>query len=401
MLPTHNVQDDKAAPSQQSRPVTQLRVLLVLEYSGSSHWALWQAVASLGVDLHIVANVDAPIAPALPFIPEPPDFGTFHPLSPRRLRGDRPLWWHYKGLDVVIDKVRPDLLHLKTEPWSLVTGQALRVNISTVVHGAEMLYDQGGTVEREVRRFIAKRNLQRLDGFVGWNTSAVTAARSWGLPLSAPTLVAPAEIPEPDLFSAAALARITTREEHQFGDDFVVGFFGRYVSEKGLAWLIDAFGEISQVGTQLACFGSGPDVSIIHTASARTAGRVRDFGPVPLKDVGRTMAGIDVLVVPSTHGPDWVEQFGKVAVEAMLVRVPVVVSRVGALPEVIGGSGLLVDEFDVKGLTAAIERVKDDRDFRLGLAKAGQMHAIAMFEPRKVAERLVDFWERVIGQGNR
>ncbi len=380
--------------------MTQLRVLLVLEYSGSSHWALWRAVTALGVDLHIVATVDAPIAPELPFVPEPPDFGNFHSLSPRKLRGDRPLWWHYKGLDVVVDEVRPDILHLKTEPWSLVTGQALRADVRTVVHGAEMLYDQGGTVEREVRRFIAKRNLQRLDGFVGWNTGAVTAARSWGLPLSTPTLVAPAEIPEPDVFGAAGLARVTTRNELQFGDDFVVGFFGRYVSEKGLAWLVDAFGEISPMGTQLACFGSGPDVSIIRRASNKTSGRVRDFGPLPLKEVGRTMAGIDVLVVPSIHGPDSAEQFGKVAVEAMLLGVPVVVSRVGALPEVIGGSGLLVDELDVKGLTAAIERVRDDRDFRLDLGKAGQMHAIAMFEPRKVAERLVDFWGRVVGQGN-
>jgi len=400
-LTTSSVQTARAdtpAAARRDLPLTQLAVLLVLEYSGSSHWALWEAVASLGVDLHIVASLDQPIAPAIPFSLEPPTFGTFDPLSLRRVRGDRHTWWQYKGLGRLIDRVRPDLLHLKTEPWSLITGQALRTKVPTVVHGAETLYEQGRTAEREMRRLVARRNLRRLDGFVGWSTAAVSAARCGGLPSHMPVLVAPAEIPDPGVFRGAAALRAATRKELGFGNDFVVGFVGRYVPGKGLAWLLDAFGAITPIGTQLAFFGSGPDASLIRAACNRTQGRVRDFGAVPQPAVGRSLAALDVLVVPSTTVPAWAEQFGRVTVEAMLTGVPVVASRSGALPEVLGGSGLLVDEFDVEGLSAALDRLKQDREFRLALGLAGRDHALAAFEPRTVAERLVRYWRHIVGR---
>ena len=47
----------------------------------------------------------------------------------------------------------------------------------------------------------------------------------------------------------------------------------------------------------------------------------------------------DVVVVPSLDTPSWVEQFGRVAVEAMASGVAVVASRSGALPEVVGDAG--------------------------------------------------------------
>jgi len=213
-----------------------------------------------------------------------------------------------------------------------------------------------------------------------------------------PVLVAPAEIPDPGVFRGAAALRAATRKELGFGNDFVVGFVGRYVPGKGLAWLLDAFGAITPIGTQLAFFGSGPDASLIRAACNRTQGRVRDFGAVPQPAVGRSLAALDVLVVPSTTVPAWAEQFGRVTVEAMLTGVPVVASRSGALPEVLGGSGLLVDEFDVEGLSAALDRLKQDREFRLALGLAGRDHALAAFEPRTVAERLVRYWRHIVGR---
>ncbi len=113
------------------------------------------------------------------------------------------------------------------------------------------------------------------------------------------------------------------------------------------------------------------------------------------------MAGIDVLVVPSTSRPEWAEQFGRVAVEAMFAGVPVIASRSGALPEVIGNTGVLVDELDVQGLGTAIERLKQDRDLRSDLGEAGRRHALAMFEPQAVAKRLVAYWRRVAGLDRR
>jgi len=58
-------------------------------------------------------------------------------------------------------------------------------------------------------------------------------------------------------------------------------------------------------------------------------------------DLADALARADVLVIPSRH-----EGFGVPVLEAMTMGVPVVANRAGALPEVVGDGGLLVDAAD-------------------------------------------------------
>ncbi len=372
-----------------------MRVLIILDYAGESYSALWEHAAALGIEIHIVATLEAAISPEIPFQPEPPQFGVFHPLKPQRFRGDRPLWWRYPGLHRVIHSVQPDVVHVKTEPWSLLTGQALASGRPTVVHGAETLYEQAGAFERGVRRAVARRNLRRLSGFVGWSTAAVAAARCWGLPVEVPVSVLPAEFPDPLDFRCAREERRAARRDLGFADEFVVGFVGRYVPRKGLDLLLEAFDAAALPGARLACFGAGPSTAALRDAVLRSDGRVRDFGPIGLSAVPRTMAALDVLVVPSLSWPSWAEQFGRVAVEGMLAGTPVVVSRSGALPEVVGQAGLVVDEGDAQGLISVLGGLAENPESRTELGARGRDHALRMFAPAAMAERLAALWERV------
>ena len=63
-----------------------------------------------------------------------------------------------------------------------------------------------------------------------------------------------------------------------------------------------------------------------------------------------------MLAVPSRPTPGWLEQFGRVAVEAMACGVPVVASDTGALPDVVGEAGLLVPPDDADALAVCLER---------------------------------------------
>jgi L-malate glycosyltransferase len=85
------------------------------------------------------------------------------------------------------------------------------------------------------------------------------------------------------------------------------------------------------------------------------------------------MAGADVLVVPSRH-----EGFGVPVLEAMTSGLPVVANGAGALPEVVGEAGLLVDAEDPYAMADAVARVVGDPTLRavLSTAAADRMAAL-------------------------
>jgi glycosyltransferase involved in cell wall biosynthesis len=69
------------------------------------------------------------------------------------------------------------------------------------------------------------------------------------------------------------------------------------------------------------------------------------------------------------------EGFGIPALEAMTIGLPVVAVRRGALPEVLGDAGLLVDADDPLALAAAMRRVLEDAVLRNELADRGVARA--------------------------
>ena len=69
----------------------------------------------------------------------------------------------------------------------------------------------------------------------------------------------------------------------------------------------------------------------------------------------RSIAGGTAVAVPSTF-----EGFGAPAAEAMALGAPVVASTCGALPEVVGDAGLLLDPHDVGGWTRTMRALLDD-----------------------------------------
>ena len=100
-------------------------------------------------------------------------------------------------------------------------------------------------------------------------------------------------------------------------------------------------------------------------------------------DAADLMAAFDVILVPSLS-----EGFGLVLLEAMSRRVPVIASRVGAIPEVAldGETGILFEPRDVAALTNAILRLLSDRSLRKYMGLLGA----ATLEERFSIQRMVD-----------
>jgi glycosyltransferase involved in cell wall biosynthesis len=94
---------------------------------------------------------------------------------------------------------------------------------------------------------------------------------------------------------------------------------------------------------------------------------------------------LDVLVLPSLSQPNWVEQFGRVLTEAMACGVPVVGSRSGEIPWVIGDAGRIFPEGDAGALAAILTELSSDPAQRSALAAAGRARVLSHFTQAQVA----------------
>ncbi len=106
------------------------------------------------------------------------------------------------------------------------------------------------------------------------------------------------------------------------------------------------------------------------------------------------MGSAEVACVPSLY-----EGFSLPTAELMACATPLVVSRAGAIPEVVGPDGLcadLVTPGDVGELLGALERMLDDPERRARMGAAGRARVEELFSWRAVAERVAASYEKVI-----
>jgi glycosyltransferase involved in cell wall biosynthesis len=130
-------------------------------------------------------------------------------------------------------------------------------------------------------------------------------------------------------------------------------------------------------------------------SSAVLSGKVRHLGYVTDEERYALYREASMLVLPSLD-----EGFGMTALEAMHVGVPVVASNRGALPEVIGTAGLLVDPLDEVALATAIGSLLQDRDRRMRLALEGRARA-REFTWTASAGRLLGAYREVLARRRR
>lgn len=111
-------------------------------------------------------------------------------------------------------------------------------------------------------------------------------------------------------------------------------------------------------------------------------------------ELARLLASAEVACIPSLY-----EGFSLPAVEAMASGTPIVASRAGALPEVLGPDGecaRLVPPADVDALTRVLGELLDSPHQRSRLGAAGRQRALDVFSWESVAAQTVSIYERAI-----
>ncbi|MFE5307578.1 glycosyltransferase [Isoptericola sp. NPDC056605] len=172
-----------------------------------------------------------------------------------------------------------------------------------------------------------------------------------------------------------------------------VGYAGRLTAQKGVDVLLAAVARDEALDLVVA--GAGPEEARLRRVAAPLGDRVDFLGPLDTDDLPAFYRGLDVLVVPSRHAPGLAEQFGRVVVEAMACGTPVVATRVGSVPDLVAGAGVLVAPDEPDALLDGIRQATHPRTART-LRLAGLDRARECSWP-EVARRYRAVYEAALG----
>jgi L-malate glycosyltransferase len=123
--------------------------------------------------------------------------------------------------------------------------------------------------------------------------------------------------------------------------------------------------------------------------------RTSFIGPVVHATVPMWLNRFDIYVAPSRS-----ESFGVAVIEAGACGLPVVVSRVGGLPEVVveGETGIIVPSEDVGALQAALKLLVLDSALRTRLGDEARAHVTREYEWHSCVDRMAAVYDKILGE---
>ena len=159
---------------------------------------------------------------------------------------------------------------------------------------------------------------------------------------------------------------------------------------KGLRHLLDAFRGLCADWPDLELFvvgkpRRGPTRALARELEAQ--GRLHFVNGLTDEQLADLYASATICVTPSLY-----EGFGLPAVEAMACGTPVIVTNGGALPEVVGDAGVVVEAGCDNALREAIDNLLQSEEQRAAMAKAG----LARVRERYCWDRVGEAYERLL-----
>jgi glycosyltransferase involved in cell wall biosynthesis len=178
----------------------------------------------------------------------------------------------------------------------------------------------------------------------------------------------------------------------------VVGFVGRLSRNKAVSSLLRAVKSLEdqalRVDALIVGEGEQKDALRNEADSLGIGERVHFLGQ--RNDTPQLYAAMDIFVLPSLE-----EAFPMVVLEAMAAGVPVIATRVGDIPYILGDGGVLVDPGAVEQVSAALHRLLVDEAAARQMALTGRLRARECFSSLAMAHRYHELygetWERRYG----
>jgi glycosyltransferase involved in cell wall biosynthesis len=323
-----------------------------------------------------------------------------------------------RGIGEVLDRFRPDIVHLhniyhQLSPSILQPVRRRRVAAVMTLHDYKLVcptyrfLDHGEICEACLPRRFWNAPLRRCNadslGASALSATELTLHRLAGAYGVVQRFICPSRFLERKMREGRAfpdrlrwlpnfvdVSRFAPRTEP--GSSVV--FAGRLSPEKGVDVLLRAVATVPDVPVEIAGDGPAADDLSALASSLGLADRVRFLGRLPSVEVDALLRRAIVAVVPSR----WHENMPLSVLEAFAAGVPVIATDLGGLPELItaGEDGMIVPADDPGALASALAQVAGAPGAALVMGARARAKAMERYTAELHLERLSSLYDEAM-----
>lgn len=190
----------------------------------------------------------------------------------------------------------------------------------------------------------------------------------------------------------------TFSEDYRIRDfcknSFVIGSIGRLSEEKGWEKLIDALNYLvtRDRDYKVVIVGEGSEQSSLEKKIRRYGLSDRVYLTGYQKNAFQYIPLFDIFILPSLT-----EGLPVTLLEAMQAKVPIVATKVGGVPHLLGNGqyGMLVEPGQPKALAGAISYLRDNPGTARAMSRKARAVALAKYSNQRMAKDYHNVYERV------
>jgi L-malate glycosyltransferase len=312
------------------------------------------------------------------------------------------------GTDLIelLQKFKPQIIQVEQGSKSLAYAQLIALNKILNLQ-AKNIFFTWWNLPYQLKwpvSVLEDCNLQHTDGIIAGNLDGAKILRQRGY--KGPLKVMPQLGVDETLFYRTDKDADLSREFGIAPTDFVVGYVGRFVEEKGLLTLAEALAGLKKRSWKWLLVGQGKLRS--HLAAQCLEWGISDriiwVESVSHEEIPQYINLMNCLVLPSQTSSKfktltaigWKEQFGHVLIEAMACHVPVIGSDCGEIPHVIGDAGLIFPEGNAEKLRECLQQLMERPELMADLGDRGYNRVAANYTNQALAEQLLDFYKELL-----